>query len=386
MSPATSRRRLLRRVRRTLGLGTVGALALPLIAFSNAVEVAVDGDVLSTRTYAGTVGDVLEQMDLGLGPADEVSHDPELAVDELDGDAITVERAFTVDVVVEDAVVRRVTAPFSTVADVLAEADMTELAELGTVDPPPWRAVDEGATVELALPRAVHIVADGQATAVTTDAQTIAEVLDEAGIELREHDEVDWDLDAPLIAFTSIRVERVDRSEEVEEVELPFDEERRETDDLERGDTRVEHEGTVGLRRDTYRVVTRDGDEVEREQVDSEVVREPEDRVVLVGTRPPPPPPPPPAPAPSASSAPSSGVWDRLARCESGGNWSIDTGNGYYGGLQFALGTWRNVGGSGYPHQASKAEQIRRAEILVSRSGGSYRAHWPSCSRRLGLP
>ncbi len=75
-------------------------------------------------------------------------------------------------------------------------------------------------------------------------------------------------------------------------------------------------------------------------------------------------------------------AWDRLAACESGGNWSINTGNGYYGGLQFSLSSWRGVGGSGYPHQASKAEQIRRAEILKGSGGWG---HWPACSAKLGL-
>lgn len=82
-------------------------------------------------------------------------------------------------------------------------------------------------------------------------------------------------------------------------------------------------------------------------------------------------------PAPS-----NAGVWDRLAQCESGGNWSINTGNGYYGGLQFSLSSWRAVGGNGYPHQASKSEQIARAEILKSRQGWGA---WPSCSAQLGL-
>ena len=75
-------------------------------------------------------------------------------------------------------------------------------------------------------------------------------------------------------------------------------------------------------------------------------------------------------------------VWDRLAQCESGGNWSINTGNGYYGGLQFGLTAWRAVGGSGRPDQASRAEQIRRAEILLDLQGWGA---WPACSRRLGL-
>ena len=71
--------------------------------------------------------------------------------------------------------------------------------------------------------------------------------------------------------------------------------------------------------------------------------------------------------------------WDAIAACESGGNWSINTGNGYYGGLQFSPGTWRANGGSGLPHQASRDEQIRVAEnVLRSQGIGA----WPSCGRR----
>ncbi len=80
--------------------------------------------------------------------------------------------------------------------------------------------------------------------------------------------------------------------------------------------------------------------------------------------------------------AASSGVWDQLAQCESGGNWSINTGNGFYGGLQFTLSSWRATGGSGYPNQASREEQIARAEILKSRQGWGA---WPACSAKLGL-
>lgn len=71
--------------------------------------------------------------------------------------------------------------------------------------------------------------------------------------------------------------------------------------------------------------------------------------------------------------------WDRVAACESGGNWATNTGNGYFGGVQFSLPTWRSVGGTGYPHQHSKAEQIRRAEILRHRAG---LGQWPVCGRR----
>lgn len=71
--------------------------------------------------------------------------------------------------------------------------------------------------------------------------------------------------------------------------------------------------------------------------------------------------------------------WDAVAACESGGNWAINTGNGYYGGLQFSMGTWKSNGGSGSPHNASREEQIRVAEnVLQSQGIGA----WPSCGRR----
>lgn len=97
-----------------------------------------------------------------------------------------------------------------------------------------------------------------------------------------------------------------------------------------------------------------------------------------------------PAPArtsysPPASSAPAvagGSVWDNLAACESGGNWSINTGNGYYGGLQFSLSSWQAVGGTGYPNQASREEQILRGQMLQSRGGWG---NWPACTAKLGL-
>jgi len=78
-------------------------------------------------------------------------------------------------------------------------------------------------------------------------------------------------------------------------------------------------------------------------------------------------------------------TWNRLARCESGGRWHINTGNGYYGGLQFSRSTWWAFGGrrfARWAHRATKAEQIRVAERVRRHQG--WRA-WPTCSRRLGL-
>lgn len=83
-----------------------------------------------------------------------------------------------------------------------------------------------------------------------------------------------------------------------------------------------------------------------------------------------------------SASAASVSTWDKVAQCESGGNWSINTGNGYYGGLQFSASTWRAYGGSGMAHQASKAEQIRIAEKVLAGQGPGA---WPVCSKKAGL-
>ncbi len=75
-------------------------------------------------------------------------------------------------------------------------------------------------------------------------------------------------------------------------------------------------------------------------------------------------------------------VWDHLAQCESGGDWHINTGNGYFGGLQFLPSSWYAVGGQGLPHQNSREEQIYRATLLWHEQGWGA---WPACTRKLGL-
>ncbi|MFZ6004726.1 MAG: transglycosylase family protein [Actinomycetota bacterium] len=95
-----------------------------------------------------------------------------------------------------------------------------------------------------------------------------------------------------------------------------------------------------------------------------------------------PPPAPTPTPTPASAGDPNDPAsWDRLAQCESGGNWSINTGNGYYGGLQFSLSSWRAVGGTGYPHEHSRDTQIEMGRRLHAEGGWS---HWPACTRSFG--
>lgn len=87
-------------------------------------------------------------------------------------------------------------------------------------------------------------------------------------------------------------------------------------------------------------------------------------------------------PFPDVPGTPSDETWDRIAACESNGDWAIETGNGFSGGLQFTLTSWRAVGGFGRPSQASRDEQIYRADLLWLEQGWPA---WPACSRKLGL-
>ena len=121
----------------------------------------------------------------------------------------------------------------------------------------------------------------------------------------------------------------------------------------------------------TYRLVYRNGDLAVRKVVDQQVLQAPNAEIVHVGTKEAP------APAPTSNYASGGTVWDRIAQCESGGNWAINTGNGYYGGLQFNLSTWRSYGGAGRPDLTSREYQISIAEKVRAASGG-YGA-WPVC-------
>lgn len=86
--------------------------------------------------------------------------------------------------------------------------------------------------------------------------------------------------------------------------------------------------------------------------------------------------------APAKDTGVPDSVWDDLAQCESSGNWAINTGNGFSGGLQFTPSTWKAFGGTGKAHQASREEQIRVAENVLE--GQGWKA-WPACTKKLGL-
>ncbi|MFI6643425.1 transglycosylase family protein [Streptomyces sp. NPDC050504] len=90
------------------------------------------------------------------------------------------------------------------------------------------------------------------------------------------------------------------------------------------------------------------------------------------------------AAGPGEARAADGGVWDRIARCESGGNWHINTGNGYYGGLQFSASTWRAYGGGAYASTADRASKAQQIAVAAKVQRAQGWGAWPSCSARAG--
>ena len=373
-SPAVLRRAL-------AGLGAATALIVGvLVATSGStVEVLADGQLHEVRLAGGTVADAIDLAEVDVATDDVVEPAPDTQVDE--DLQVRITRSISVDIVVDDEKPVTVQAPVTTVSGAVDAAELGTLRAQGAAATPSWHhPVADGDTVVVRRPVEVVLEVDGDAQTIVTLASEVRQVLSLKDVEVGPDDLVRPSPGTPLRGDRTIVIQRVEYVEEVEEVTLEHEDVRRETGDLDRGTTTVEQEGSEGLRRDTYEVTLVDGEETERERIDSEVVTEPQDRIVLVGTRSTLP------PAPSGVPSMDSSGWTRLAACEANGNWRNISANGmYYGGLQFHPQTWRSVGGQGMPHEASREEQIRRAQILLSQPWATWGNQWPACSRRLGL-
>ncbi len=259
-----------------------GGAAVGLYA-SSSVQVVADGQVQTVRTFAADVAEVLDRLEIEIGDADQVT--PALDTRVVDGLRVTVMRASSVEVHVGDQPVQTVVAVVDTVADVLRAADLEQLLTTeARISPAPSDPIADGDRILVELPVAVTITADGEVQEVVTYAETVAGALEDAGVDVGDRDLVDPPVDAEIGPDTAITVQRVVIVEEVVEVAIEHGEQGRETDELAQGRTTVETEGRDGLVRETYRVTLVDGEETERELLTEEVVRDPTDRVVLVGT------------------------------------------------------------------------------------------------------
>ncbi|WP_439937139.1 transglycosylase family protein [Nocardia sp. N13] len=356
-------------------VAAVAGTTVGYAALSKDVTLTLDGRTTHVSAIGDTVGDVLASEGIDVTDKDLVAP----AVDETvtDGSAIAVQFGRPLELSVDgDSHTYWVNS--DNVASALgeigrrfagAELSSSRSSSIGR----------KGLTLEVVTPKVVHIklgAKDVKKRKVT--ALTVADVLKSMGFEVDRHDKVSPSLETEItdgdkVVVKDIRIATKKVKREV--VDAPVVE--REDASMYEGEEEVVQSGKDGVRNVTYRLRFVNGELVARQVVKASVSRKAVPTIVRVGTKE--------KPEPATSNfAGGNTVWDSLAQCESGGNWAINTGNGYYGGLQFNLGTWQAYGGTGLPSNASRETQIAIATKVRDASGG-YGA-WPACAAKLGLP
>ncbi|WP_306674862.1 resuscitation-promoting factor [Streptomyces changanensis] len=337
------------------------------VADDKAVRLSVDGTPRTFHTFADDVEELLDEEGLTVGEHDLVAPAPGTAL--ASGDEVVVRWGRPVDLTL-DGRSRRLWTTARTVEEALRELGVR--AEGAHLSASRSSAIGrEGLALDIRTERTVTFLADGRERTVRTNAATVADALDQAGITLDGDDTTS----VPPGSFPrdgqTVTVLRITDGRETRDQPVPFAVRRVEDPRLFTGTEVVTRQGRPGLRRVTYALRSVNGVAQPPRRTGAELVREPVTQIVRVGTR----------PKPRSVHGADGLDWDALARCESGGRPDAVDASGTYGGLyQFDPGTWRALGGSGRPQDAPAAEQTYRAKKLYVQRGASP---WPHCGRRL---
>ena len=352
-------------------------LVAGLVAFvgnNKTVTLNVDGKASSVQSFGGTVEQVVKSANLELKPGDRVS--PSLDATVQNGTVININQAKEVKVSLDGAE-KTVNTTAQDVEDLVTELGV---ASASSVSAPKDATLSlAGSYVSISTPKTVSIVADGKVNTATTTALTVGKVLEDSGVTLGANDRTSQPANANVVNNMVIKVSRVDTSQTaVTSEEVPFETVTAESADMLKGEKEVTQAGAAGKLERTFKLVLVDGREASRTLVSENVAVQPVTEKVTVGTKA--------KPAPQAAPAAAAGantgaaapammneaMWDKIAQCESTGNWSINSGNGYYGGLQFDIRTWIGAGGGAYAPNASlatKAQQIDIANRVYAQRG-----------------
>jgi uncharacterized protein YabE (DUF348 family) len=355
----------------------VGATLLALtfaggyaVAAHKTVTLTVDGTSTTVSTMKSRVIDVVKENGFDVGDRDDLYP---AATDEVhSSDTIVLRRSRPLQISLDGQDSRQVWTTASTVDDALAQLQMTDKAPA---------AASRGSRVPLAgmsLPvvsaKTVQINDGGAERTVHLPAPNVAGLLEAAGVPLQQRDTVDPPAWSPVIDGMQIQVTRIRLEKVTERLPLPPNNQRIEDPTMNMSRQVVEDPGTPGTQDVTFAVAKVNGVETGRLPVANVVVVPARDGVLRVGAK----------PGTEVPEVRDGAVWDALARCEAGGNWAINTGNGFYGGVQFDQNTWERNGGLRYAARADLAtreEQIAIAEVTRARQGWGA---WPVCSGRVG--
>ncbi|MFG2173380.1 ubiquitin-like domain-containing protein [Streptomyces niveus] len=359
-----SRRRL---VPQALVVAVLAGGTSAFVANDKAVRLSVDGTPRTLHTFADDVDELLADEGVPIGEHDLVA--PGRGAELTNGDTVVVRHGRPVMLTL-DGRRRQIWTTADTVDGALRQLGVRAEGALMSVSRS--AAIPRsGLALDVLTERTVTFMADGREHTLRTNAATVYEALAHAGLTLRGEDTTSVRPDSFPRDGQTITVMRITRDEIVRDEAVPYDTERTPDPTLFTGTEVVTRQGEPGTRRLTYSVRAVNGVKQKPREIADRIVRAPVTQRVRFGTKQRP-----------ASVAGADGLnWSALAACESGGRPDAVDPSGTYGGLyQFDTGTWRSLGGSGRPQDASAGEQTMRAKKLYVQRGASP---WPHCGRRL---
>ncbi|SDE35470.1 resuscitation-promoting factor [Rhodococcus tukisamuensis] len=356
----------------------VGALLLTLLAGGGlavlshkTVTLDVDGETIALSTMSRDVTGVLADAGYSVGDKDVVA--PSIGAKVTDGQTVVLRRARELTLNV-DGQPRTVWTTALTVDEALSQERLG--GDVHVSASRSQRLPLDGANLDVVSPKLVRLVDGGAAPAeVRLAAPTVGELLDAQGAPLGAADTVEPAADAPVTEGMQVTVTRT-RTENRTET-LPFEPEPQRIEDptMNMSRTVVEHPGAPGVHDVTFAVTLVNGVETSRTEVGKVVTTPGQAKVVRVGAK----------PGTEVPEVTNGSTWDALAKCEATGNWAINTGNGYYGGVQFDQNTWERQGGLKYAPRADLATREEQIAIATKTQRTQGWGAWPSCSSRLGV-
>lgn len=355
----------------------VGTLLLTLV-FAGGVAVAshktvtltVDGAPITVTTMKSKVIDVVRENGFTVGDRDDLY--PAAGAPVHDADNIVLSRSRPVQISLDGQNSKEVWTTASTVQDALAQLSLTDTAPAAASRA--TRLPLAGMALPVVSAKTVQINDGGTVRSVHLAAPNVAGLLDAAGVPLQQNDSVVPAASAPVVDGMQIQVTRLRIEKVTQQIPLAPASQRIEDASMNMSRQVVVDPGTPGLQDVTFAVATLNGVETGRLPVANVVVIPARDSVLRVGAK----------PGTEVPPVRDGRAWDAVAQCESGGNWAINTGNGYFGGVQFDQNTWERQGGLRYAQRADLAtreEQIAIAEVTRARQGWGA---WPVCSGRVG--
>ncbi|TFV61054.1 resuscitation-promoting factor [Mycobacterium sp. PS03-16] len=355
----------------------VGALLLTLaaaggvaVAAHKTVTLTVDGTSMTVTTMKSQVIDVVEENGFQVDERDDLHPAADASVGP--ADTIVLRRSRPLDISLDGQRSQQMWTTASTVDEALAQLQMTDKAPAAASRGS--RVPLGGMSLPVVSPKTVQIDDGGVVSTVRLAAPNVAGLLDAAGAPLQQRDTVVPVASSPVVDGMQIKVTRIRIEKMTERLPLAPTNKRIEDVTLNMSRQIVEDAGTPGVQDVTFAISKVNGVETGRLPVANVVVEPAREAVLRVGAK----------PGTEVPPVRQGATWDALAQCEAGGNWAINTGNGYYGGVQFDQNTWERNGGLRYAARADLAtreEQIAIAEVTRARQGWGA---WPTCSGRVG--